>query len=513
MKKAKVVNSLVYHPCPVVTILGHVDHGKTTLLDTIRKTNIALHEEGGITQHIGAYQITVRSKNAQSSRPIRHLAERGGIPNEILRQAQDDRAADSHTITFIDTPGHEAFSKMRGRGAQVADIAVLVVAANDGVMPQTLESISHIQSAKIPCIVAINKIDLPNINIEKIKKQLTKAGLNLEEYGGDVPIVPLSAKTGFGIDKLLEMILLLSELYQDKKEIQKNLQAVVIEATLSKNRGPVATVIVRHGSLKVAQEVICENQVTKIRALVDWNGKNIPEVTSGQPAEVLGWKKVPGVGSIVSTGSPIQPTPEEEKVLTPNTAPEENEEQKMKLIIKTDSLGSLEAISHGLKDNVEIISSRVGLVTESDVMLAKITRAIIIGFNIKTPESVVKLAQSEKVFIKNFNIIMQVFQEIDDVAQSLKQGNLVTILGEAKIIALFTFKDDKVAGVEVTSGRIARGDQVKVVREDQEIGRARIKSLRHLKDDVTRVDQGTQGGVILSQKFDFLTGDSIISIG
>ena len=489
MKQANIINTSFSYRYPVVTILGHVDHGKTTLLDTIRKTNLASQETGGITQHIGAYQITVAPKG--------------------------------QTITFIDTPGHEAFAKMRMRGANVADIAVLVVAANDGIMPQTIESIKHIQSAKIPCIVAVNKIDLPDVNIEKIKKQLTREGLKLEEYGGDIPLIPLSAKKGQGIDKLLDMILLLNELYRNKERTNTNLEAVVIEATLSKNRGPVATVIVRNGILKVGEEYNCNDQLFKIRALIDWKGQKMEEAKVGQPAEILGWKKVPSVGSIVYNKNSAEkvnfqshPITIDKKIESvPTTDEKITSTLKLRLIIKTDSFGSLEAILHGLKDNVEIILSSVGAVSESDVLLAKTTKSIIIGFNIEIPESVVRLSQSEKVFIKNFDIIYEVFQEIDDVSEALKQGNLVTIFGQAKIIATFNYNEDKVAGVEVTSGRIARGDQIKVVRDDQEIGRARIKSIRHLKEDINRADQGTQAGVILTQKVDFLTGDSIISIG
>lgn len=518
-------SQLISYRPPVITILGHVDHGKTTLLDTIRKTNITAKEYGGITQHIGAYQAVVRFKSAQPSRAAPTL-RRGGreIPNESSLTASDDFTAKSCKITFIDTPGHEAFEKMRSHGVVVADIAVLVVAANDGVMPQTIESVQHIKSAKIPCIVAINKIDLPDINLDKIKKQLVKLGLNLEEYGGETPVIPISAKTGKGIDKLLEMILLLAELNQIKDESGENLKAVVIESVLSKNRGPIATVIIKSGTLNVGDVVICENQEFKIRALIDWSGKNLTKVINGEPAEILGWKILPKIGSILYnkhqvelSGSPIYTREISEvsnKTITKMTpAPQGIEEEKIVFIIKADTTGTLEAVTQSLPQNITIINSGVGNITESDILLAKTTKALIIGFHLKTPDNILKFAESEKVIIKTYNIIYELFDEIKEVVEALKQGNLVTILGEAKIIAIFKIKDQLIAGVKVISGRIARGDQVKIVRGKSEVARARIKSLRHNKEDINKSEQGTEAGVLLSQNIEILTEDSIISIG
>lgn len=464
---------------PIVTILGHVDHGKTTLLDTIRKTNIAQREHGGITQHIGAYQIELKT---------------------------------IQKITFIDTPGHEAFAKMRGRGANVADIAILVVAANDGVMPQTIESIKLIQSAQIPSIVVINKVDLPDVNLEKIKKQLTKQGLKLEEYGGEIPVVPLSAKTGQGVDKLLKMILLLSELNQIKEDITGDFRAVIIESTLSRNRGAVATIIVRNGKLSVGEEVICENQEFKVRALINWFGGNQNQISSGDPAELLGWQKVPIVGATLykKNGFKLQ---EVEKPDIKPVVKAEISQEKLKLIIKSDNSGTLEAILAGLPQNATIIASGVGQISESDILLAKTAKALVIGFNLKVSDSVIKLAESEKVILKTYNIIYELLDEIDDVVEAALKGNLVEILGEAKIMAVFTMKDQTVAGVKVISGRIARGDKVKIVRKDEELARSRIKSLRLRKEDITRAEQGTEAGVVLAENIAFLTGDAIISIG
>ncbi|MBI3380011.1 translation initiation factor IF-2 [Candidatus Gottesmanbacteria bacterium] len=473
---------------PIVTILGHVDHGKTSLLDTIRKTNIAQREHGGITQHIGAYQIeTPKGK-----------------------------------ITFIDTPGHQAFAKMRGRGADVSDIAVLVVAANDGVMPQTIESINLIQNAQIPAIVAINKIDLPDINIDKIKKQLTKHGLNLEEYGGEIPVIPLSAKTGEGVEKLLEMILLLSELNQVQEDMAGKFKAVVIESTLSKSRGAVATIIIRSGKLSIGEEVVCEDQTFKVRAFINWLGQNKTQVIPGDPTEILGWQKVPLVGSAlykksaVALGQKVEeeitPAIKTEIITTPSSE-QEIEQEKINFIIKSDNFGTLEAILGSLPKNAIVIASGAGQISESDILLAKTTKAIVIGFNMKIADSVVKLADSEKVILKTYNIIYELLEEIDDVVEAALTGNLVEILGEAKIMAVFTMKDQVVAGVKISSGRIARGDKVKIVRKEVELGRSRIKSLRHGKEDITKAEQGMEAGVILADNITFLTGDSIISIG
>ncbi len=465
---------------PVVTILGHVDHGKTTLLDTIRKTNIAAKEYGGITQHIGAYQITFNNNR----------------------------------ITFIDTPGHEAFNKMRSRGASVADLAILVVAGNDGVMPQTVESLEYIKSAKIPFIVVVNKMDLPDINLEKIKKQLVKLDIKLEEYGGEIPLIPLSAKTGQGIDKLLEMIILIAELHQIKDTSFEKLQAVVIESVLSRNKGPTATVIVRSGKLSIGDDVVCQNQEFRVRALNNWLGENLQQVKSGEGAEVLGWKTLPAVGGILYNKHQIQlmqPVSSQITQVSPKN-PALDEEQ-IKLIIKADSAGTLEAIRGSLPKNTLILESGVGNINESDILLAKSTKALIIGFHIKPGENVLKLADSEKVIIKTYNIIYELIDEIDEVVEALKQGNLVNILGEAKVIALFNIKDQIIAGVKVIKGRIARGDQVKIMRKDEEIGRAKIKSLRHNKEDITKSEQGSEAGLILSQNIEILTGDSIISIG
>ncbi|MBI2617395.1 translation initiation factor IF-2 [Candidatus Gottesmanbacteria bacterium] len=492
-KGTHIQNTLVVRP-PIVTILGHVDHGKTTLLDAIRKTNIAASESGGITQHIGAYQITTKASEKQSEQEI----------------------------TFIDTPGHQAFSKMRSRGADVADIAILVIAANDGVMPQTVESLSMIQTAKIPYIIALNKTDLPDINVGKIKQQLTKLGVQLEEFGGDVPTIELSAKKGQGIEKLLSTILLLSELAQIREDQPGVLRGVVIESTLSKTQGAMATVVIRSGSIRIGDELICGASEFKVRALRNWQGQSLHEAKAGTPVEILGWNQVPPVGSVLYKKNQRE-LPEFHPINTEKLTPpissthplEVSQDTSIKFIIKADTAGTLEAIVTALKDKKDIItiSATVGAISESDVLFAKTTGAIIIGFHTKIPESVSKLATSEKVIIKTYTIIYELLDEMDEVIEAIKKGNLVTVLGEARVQALFPIKENVIAGIKVISGRIARGDQIKLVRGEKEVGRSKIKSLRHGKEDITVADQGKEAGLILSQSLEILTGDSIISIG
>ena len=483
---------------PIVTVLGHVDHGKTTLLDYIRKTNITTKEYGGITQHIGAYQIDVPPK---------------------IRKKDPNFAA---KITFIDTPGHEAFAKMRSHGAGVADIAILLVAANDGVKPQTIESIDHIRNAKIPSIVVANKMDLSNINLEKVKKQLTRAGIALEEYGGEVPLIPISAKTGSGIEKLLETIIFLTDFFQIKSKINEQTTGVVIESTISKFKGITGTLLLREGKLRVADEVINENQEFKIRAICDWQGKQLTEIKAGDPAEIIGWKTIPRVGSFLlkKTETRLEIRPHQDldkfiqKPVTIDKKTGEIEDQRIKLIIKADTQGTLDAIIDGLSGTeVEVIHKGIGAITESDILLAKTAKALVVGFNQKVSDQVLKLAQSEKVLIKTYNIIYELFDEVADVIEAIKKGDLVTILGEAKVLALFNFKGDTIIGAKVVKGRIARGDQVKIMRNETELIRTKIKSLKHLKEDITKAETGQEVGIGLAQKAEILTGDSIISIG
>jgi len=457
---------------PVVVILGHVDHGKSTLLDYIRKTNIVAQEPGQITQHIGAYQVSVDGKK----------------------------------ITFIDTPGHEAFAKMRSRGAKVADLAILVVAADDGVMPQTKEAIKHIKQAKIPVIVAINKIDLPDINLDKIKKQLVNEGVLLEGYGGETVTVPISAKTGQGVSDLLEMVLLVSEMEKLEGDPTAPFQAVVIEAKLDRNRGPVASIIVKNGILHLGEKIFAEGIEGKVRAIINDRGERLSEVKPGDPAEILGLERIPPVGAILTQ----EPIKKEEKTETKEEI--KKEEGQLKIILKADVWGTLEAILTSLsQEKVEIISGSVGDINESDVLLAKTTRAIIIGFNVKVASVAATLAETEKVKIKVYQVIYELLEEIKEAIEAISQPMKEEFLGRAEIIAEFPFKKGKIAGCKIIDGRLAVGDRIKVLRGEKEVGLSRIKSLKQQKEAVSKVELGQECGVLFDPPLDFIIGDSVIS--
>lgn len=437
---------------PIVVVLGHVDHGKTTLLDAIRQTDVASREYGGITQKIGAYQI--------------------------------------NNITFIDTPGHEAFSQMRSRGAKVADIAVLVVAANDSVMPQTAESIKIIQAANIPYIVAINKIDLPEANVDKVIQDLLRHNVLLENYGGEVPFLKVSAKKHQGIKELLDLIQLVAEMSATSGDPDGPLEFAVIESKLDKNRGPVATLVIRNGTLKISQEITIDDQKSKVRALIDYQGKNITQASPGMPVEVLGLSKIPPVGAAAGEARTQVKT----------------EDGALNVILKADTLGSLEAISARIPANVNVLQSSTGEVNEADVLLAKSTKAIILGFNTKASPAAIKLAQAEKVLVRTYKIIYELLDELKDAAAGMLEPEVTEeVLGTGEIVAEFPYEKLRVAGVQVTDGRIARGDLVKV--NDQQ---SKVKSLRVGKEEANKVEKGKECGVLLEPQVDFEVGNGII---
>lgn len=470
---AKIVKALSRPP--VVVVLGHVDHGKTTLLDYIRKTNLATKEIGQITQHIGAYQAMVGEER----------------------------------ITFIDTPGHEAFEKMRSRGAKVADVAVLVVAADDGVMPQTKEAIQHIKSAKIPFVVALNKSDLPGVDLEKVKKRLLKENVLLEGYGGEVVALPISAKTGEGIKDLLEMIILIAEMTDLEGDPQGPLQAVVVESRLDAHRGPVASVLIKNGTLRVGDDVFTGEIKGHIRAMTNDQGVKLLKLGPGESAEIAGLETVPAVGEILSLGRPSKSM---QKVTAPTIFLKKEEETKLNIILKTDVLGTLEAIINGLKSlPIKIIDSGTGDVSEGDIMLAKTTRALIVGFNVKASASAVKLAKTEKIIIKTYQIIYKLIEEIKEVIENLLRPVEEEIFGKAEIIAEFAVKQGKIAGVKVIQGRLAVGDQVTVLRNNNEISKTRIKSLKQQQAAVSKIELGKEGGALFEPALDFKIGDIVIS--
>ena len=466
---------------PIVTLMGHVDHGKTTLLDAIRKTNIVGREHGGITQHIGAYQITFQDK----------------------------------PITFVDTPGHAAFEKMRSRGAEVADIVILVVAATEGVKPQTVEAIKHAQNANKPAIVAFTKTDLPNINLEKVKKELEREGIIVESFGGKVPTVEVSAPKGKGIEDLLEMILLLWQLSPQQSLPDAPLEAVVVESFLDKNRGSVNTVIIKEGTLKLGQKIKKDNETITVKALIDDRGKNIPQAEPGKPVEVLGFKKVLEVGSIVHDLT-ITKTHESQKSASfaDIIAKAEESRAKFKVIIKADVTGSLEAILTNLPENLLVVSAGVGEVTQADITTAKVAQAPILAFNVRVDKAANSQADKEGVIIKKYNVIYDLLSDIEDVVVGFEKAKQeLKITGRAKIVASFDIEGKKIAGVMVTHGKLKNGDNIVVKRADGSSMETKIVSLKRFKKNIESVSNGQDCGLGIDPALDFKEGDIIESLG
>lgn len=479
---------------PIVAVLGHVDHGKTSLLDQIRKSHVAAGEHGGITQHIGAYQI------------------------EFQPNVGNGGHATPRLLTFIDTPGHEAFKAMRSRGANVADIALLIVAADDSVKPQTVESIAMIQNAAIPFIVVVNKIDLPTANKEKVWKDLARHSIQVEGFGGSVPTVAVSAKTGSGIPDLLEMILLVGDMQGLSGSTNDTPSGVVIETRKDVGKGLISTIIVKSGIFRRGM-VLYDGQlnVGKIRAMFGDNGKPVIEALPGMPIEVLGFNELPEIGM------PVTGQPEERKVPTvavplrkpimPSFLSAQPEERKLSILLKGDTTGSLEAIRESLHEKVEVVRASVGSVTESDILEAKSSRLAVIGFNVSVPGSVMKMAQEERVVVRTYKIIYELLDELAEVALNLKEITAEEKeLGNARIIAEFPFDGQRIAGCTVSSGRLARGDLVRFERTGTEYARAKIKTIRRGKENVDRIPDGNECGVLFDRKVDFSIGDDIIPI-
>lgn len=471
---------------PIVTILGHVDHGKTSLLDFIRKSSVAAKEHGGITQHIGAYQVEHEGK----------------------------------LITFIDTPGHAAFEKMRSRGAKVADIAVLVVAVDDGVMPQSVEAIKHILEAKVPMIVAVNKVDLPGINItaqiEKIKKQLSDNGVLVEEYGGETPIIQLSAKSGDGVDKLLEMITLVAEVSEIKGDPSLPPSGVVIEANLDKFKGPIATLLIRNGTLRKGDSVMLGGVKGKLRGLFDFSGKAVDEASPSTPVEVLGLESVPAVGATLGEEG-VQS--EKLKVQSLVEKLRQEESSVLNVIVKADKQGSLEAVEDGLTqmnsegEHVKIVSSGTADISEADIKLASSTHSIVLGFNTKMVPAAQKLAETEGVLVRTYNIIYELLDEMAEVVEGmLKVGALEEIFGVAQILQEFDYgKNQKIAGCKILDGTFSKGPKIKIIRGEEIIGESKIKSLKKAREEVNRVEKGDECGMMFEPSIDFQIGDVIQS--
>lgn len=474
---------------PIVAILGHVDHGKTSLLDYIRKSRIASGEHGGITQRIGAYEVDTGIKGYPTSK-----------------------------ITFIDTPGHEAFSQIRSRGAQVADIAILIIDAKDSLMPQTEESIFHIKNAQIPFVVTLNKIDLPDANPNKVKNDLLKHEIITEDKGGNVPVVEISAKTGKGIPELLESILLIAAdknlTYDEKHEPV----AYIIE-TKKDRRGIVASAIIKDGVLHVSDDVYIDSKRTKIKALINDLGKNVKDAVPSMPFELLGFEEMPEVGTEIRTKPQEAVTAEE---TTPKSAQttdvhaffeEKKEEKKLSLVIKADSHGSMEAIKSSLSKNptVNLILTGVGDIHRSDIFLAKTTRAIAIGFSVNVNNEVRELAKQEKVIIKTYNIIYELIDELTEASELLKEKEEEekSIKGEAKILATFIIEGEKIFGVSIIKGKINVGDQVELHRNNHLIGKSELVSLKNRAKTVEEVRKGQEAGMVFSPALDVRVGDVV----
>lgn len=452
---------------PIVTVLGHVDHGKTTLLDVIRKSNVAGREAGGITQTIGASVVTTK---------------------------------DGKKITFIDTPGHAAFSAMRGRGANVADIALLIVGADDGVKPQTKEALNLIREAKIPFIVVATKMDLPSADLETVYSQLEKEGVLFEGRGGDTPLAKVSAKKNEGIDALLEMISLLAEVNEIKGAAQDPLEAVVIETSKSK-AGPQASVVVRAGKLSVGQTIYTGTSPAKIKALFDFLGKSVREIAAGDPGLILGFVDLPAVGMKLSD-SPTSTVTAKGKV-----QPGKLEKDEIAVLLKADNAGSLEALVASMPEKVVVIDSSVGDVTASDVLAAKAAGALVLVFESKIPSDVAKLADTEGVHVERFEIIYELIQRLEEV---ITKG-LVQITGRAEVLATFPFNDQKVAGCKLLEGKMTKGTILTLVRGDKEIGKAKVTSMKKQKQEITEAKTGEEFGVILYPQLDFAVGDVLLS--
>ena len=493
------LDNLVSRP-PIITIMGHVDHGKTSLLDYIRKTQVTKGEAGGITQHIGAYTITLN-----------------GNP-----------------ITFLDTPGHEAFTSMRARGAQVTDIAILVVAADDGIMPQTIEAINHAKQAKVPIIVAVNKIDRPGANPDRVLQQLTEHDVTPEQWGGETPVVNVSAKTGQGVEELLEQILVRAEFEELRANPNRNARGTIIEAKLDKGLGKIATILVQTGTLHVGDNVVAGICTGKIRAMIDDKGRKVKTAGPSMPVSVTGWDDVPEAGDridVVADEKFARELAEERKLKLASAQQQstsvslndlfdkisKGELKSVKLIIKADVQGSVEAVKQSLAKlgndevTIDIIHSAVGGIKESDVLLAETAGAIIIGFNVRPDTNAKTLAAQKKIDIRFYDIIYNAIEDIEKAVKGLLEPKFrEVILGSAEIRRVYKIKGvGTIAGCYVVDGKIARNAKARLIRNGTVEYTGEIASLRHEKDDVKEMARGFECGVTLTNYQDIKEGDVI----
>lgn len=479
MSLKQTLNS-TYRP-PIVTVMGHIDHGKTSLLDKIRSTHIWNKEAGGITQHVGAYQVAVDQPQNSPS-----------------------------LITFIDTPGHAAFCDMRSRGAQVTDIIVLVISAVEGIMPQTKECLEHIKNINIPFVVALNKMDLDTANPDKVKGQLVELGYTPEEYGGQIAVIPVSAKTGEGIPKLLEMITLNADILELKSHPDAPLKAFIIESRLDKSRGPVATAIIKQGTLSVSQQVYVQQISCKVKALLDYNGKIIKSAPPSTPVEILGFTQTPPVGTII-TSEKEEFDSKPEVISSPSDAVAENA-VKLPLVVKADVQGTLEALISTLPSEVQLVSSGIGAVSENDVFLAANAKAQIFAFNTTAPKFIKNMADNEKVRIFESKIIYEIIENIQDQVLHLLEPTIdETFTGEGIVKAEFKINKVRIAGLTCTKGEIKKSDQIHLQREGKIIKDTKVDSIQQGKDSVEKVKQGQECGITFKPYIDFKVNDVIIA--
>ena len=482
---------------PVVTVMGHVDHGKTSLLDAIRKSSVSAHEAGGITQRIGAYQVNCKGKK----------------------------------IVFLDTPGHEAFTAMRARGAQVTDIAILVVAADDGVMPQTIEAIHHAQAAKVPIIVAINKIDKPGANPERVKKELMEHELVPEEWGGETIMVPVSAKKETGLDDLLEMVLLVAEVQELKANPNRDARGVIIEAQLDKGRGPVATVLVQNGTLRIGDSIIAGTTFGKVRAMINDRGENVRKAPPSMPVEVLGLSGVPEAGDQLAALEEKLARSIAEKRIEKHRSElikskkvslddlfqqiQEGNIKELHIVIKADVQGSVEALNSSLlalnkndEVRVNIVHSGVGAVNESDIMLASAANAIIIAFNVRPDANARRVADAENVDIRTYQVIYDALNDIKAAMSGMLAPKFKEVIqGKVEIRQVMKFSKVLVAGSYVLEGKVMNNSKIRILRDNVVILDGEIDSLRRFKDDVKEVAAGYECGLTIKDYRDFKEGD------
>ena len=485
---------------PVVVIMGHIDHGKSTLLDYIRKSNVVEKEKGGITQHISAYEVVHKNEDGKDRK-----------------------------ITFLDTPGHEAFSKMRTRGAQIADIAILVVAADDGVKPQTIEAWKTITESKTPCIVAINKIDKPGANVEKTKTELAEQEIYLENYGGKIPCVEISAKTGEGVDNLLSLILILAEMENFTSDTSKDAEGFVIEVNLDSKRGIMATLIVKDGSLKKGMTVVVEESMCSTRIMENFLGKIINEATFSSPIQIVGFDKMPKVGAEFKS---FQKKSDAEKYIKTFSSsrdlgnskrsdlspPEETNKKIIPIVLKADVSGTLEAILKEITKikneaaEFKIVAQGVGPISESDIKSISGTGdTIIIGFNVKADKSALETAQKRGITISFFDIIYKLTEWLEEQMEKLRPRiETIETTGRAKIIRAFSrTKERKIVGGKVNEGRLLLNGTVKIIRREFEIGRGKIVNLEKSKVKTNEVAEGSEFGMMVESKIEIVPGDII----